>query len=37
MGIAVDTTVNVGTFSEGQKRYLEFHRENVFLEARVRK
>jgi len=26
---------NVGSFSDGQKEYLEFHREHVFLEARV--
>lgn len=37
MGIAVDTAVNVGLFSEGQRRYLEFHRDDVFLEARNRK
>jgi len=28
---------NVGGFTEGQRRYLEFHREAVFLEARVRR
>jgi len=37
MGVVTDHTVNVGTFSEGQKDYLEFHRENVFLEALVSK
>ena len=26
--------VNVGAFSEGQRRYLEFHRENVLRMAR---
>jgi hypothetical protein len=26
---------NVGTFSAGQRKYLEFHRESVFLEAKV--
>jgi hypothetical protein len=26
---------NVGHFSSGQRDYLEYHRENVFLEARV--
>ncbi len=35
MGIDVDRGVNVGAFSEGQRRYLEFHREQVFLESRV--
>lgn len=33
MGVPVDMTRNVGSFSEGQKRYLEFHRENLFLAA----
>jgi len=37
MGIEVAGRVNVGAFSEGQRRYLEFHREAVFLEARVRR
>lgn len=35
MGIRVDERVNVGAFSDGQKRYLDFHRERVFLEAAV--
>ena len=35
MGVRVDTEVNVGTFSSGQRRFLEFHRERVFLEAKV--
>jgi hypothetical protein len=35
MGVPVRERINVGTFSEGQRRYLEFHRERVFLEARV--
>ena len=34
MGIEVAARVNVGVFSEGQRRHLEFHREAVFLEAR---
>lgn len=37
MGIVTDKAVNVGDFSEGQKEYLEFHRENIFLEASVSK
>jgi hypothetical protein len=37
MGVPVAEKENVGGFSAGQKRYLEFHRERVFLEARVRK
>lgn len=31
MGIPVDEVHNVGRFANGQKQYLEFHRENVFL------
>ncbi len=34
MGIDTERRVNVGTFSEGQRRYLEFHRENVLRMAR---
>lgn len=34
MGIDTERSVNVGTFSEGQRRYLEFHRENVLRMAR---
>lgn len=29
MGIALDHRVNVGGFSEGQRRFLEYHRDNV--------
>jgi len=29
----VGQLVNVGRFTEGQRRYLEFHRESVFLQA----
>ena len=35
MGVPVDEVRNVGNFSEGQKKYLEFHRENLFLEAKI--
>jgi putative restriction endonuclease len=35
MGVRVGERVNVGGFSEGQRQYLEFHRERVFLEARL--
>jgi len=35
MGVPVDEVRNVGSFSEGQKQYLEFHRENLFLEANL--
>ncbi len=34
MGIDPESGVNVGTFSQGQRRYLEFHRENVLRMAR---
>jgi hypothetical protein len=35
MGVPVKGTTSVGSFTDGQKRYLEFHRESVFLEAQV--
>jgi hypothetical protein len=34
MGVRTAERVNVGAFSEGQRRYLEWHREYVFLESR---
>ena len=34
MGLTLSHMVNVGGFSEGQRRYLEFHRENVLLRSR---
>lgn len=33
MGISYDRDVNVGGFSEGQREYLDYHRNYVFLEA----
>lgn len=33
MGVPVGQKINVGSFSEGQKRYLDYHREAVFLQA----
>jgi len=33
MGISTDKAVNVGNFSKGQRKYLDFHRNYVFLEA----
>jgi predicted restriction endonuclease len=36
MGIPPDERRNVGGFTEGQRAYLEFHREAVFLAARVK-
>lgn len=35
MGLSAALLRNVGSFSEGQKRFLQFHREKIFLEARV--
>ena len=34
MGIDVDHGVNVGAFSEGQRRFLDYHQENVLRMAR---
>jgi putative restriction endonuclease len=34
MGIEPEGPVNVGAFSEGRRRYLDFHRENVLRMAR---
>jgi putative restriction endonuclease len=31
MGIVTERVVNVGTFAEPQREFLEFHRDNVFL------
>lgn len=36
MGLDPDLLKNVGVFSTGQRNYLEFHRESVFLQARYR-
>jgi hypothetical protein len=33
MGISTEAPVNVGDFSEGQKRFLEYHRNSVLLMA----
>ena len=34
MGLDSNRVINVGQFSEGQRRYLDFHRESVFLRSR---
>ena len=34
MGVATDRVINVGTFSQGQKQFLDYHRESVLLQAR---
>ena len=36
MGVEVERPLNVGNFSDGQRKYLQFHRDDVFLEARRR-
>src|SRR5690606_34634584 len=36
MGLEDALYGNVGAFSDGQKAYLSFHRESVFLEARMK-
>jgi putative restriction endonuclease len=33
MGIPTTSVLNVGTFSTGQRRFLEYHRDAVFLQA----
>lgn len=35
MGVPVDTKCNVGRFTDGQKKYLDFHQDRVFLASRV--
>jgi putative restriction endonuclease len=34
MGIEIAKVINVGSFTQGQKIFLEFHRESVLLEVR---
>lgn len=36
MGVETNRVIRVGHFTEDQKTYLKFHRERVFLEAKVR-
>jgi hypothetical protein len=33
MGVEVSAAVNVGSFTSGQKRFLEFHRNSVLLQS----
>jgi hypothetical protein len=37
MGVDPAVPVSVGAFSEGRRRYLEYHRENVLRLAVVRR
>ena len=34
MGVATDRIINVGIFTEGQRQFLDYHRESVLLQAR---
>jgi hypothetical protein len=34
LGVATGGVINVGTFTEGQKQFLDYHRESVLLQAR---
>ncbi len=34
MGVATDHLINVGTFTQGQRQFLDYHRESVLLQAR---
>ena len=34
MGVATDHVINVGSFTQGQKQFLDYHRESVLLQAR---
>ncbi len=34
LGVEVTQALNVGRFSEGQRRYLRFHRESVLLRSK---
>jgi hypothetical protein len=36
MGVATDRIINVGTFTQGQEQFLDYHRESVLLQARHR-
>jgi hypothetical protein len=36
MGVDADRDVDVGTFTLGQRRFLDFHRDAVFLRAQMR-
>jgi hypothetical protein len=35
MGVKVGEQINVGVFAEGQRQYLDWHQEYVFLKSRV--
>jgi putative restriction endonuclease len=33
MGVETESIVNVGAFSQGQKQFLDYHRNSVLLRA----
>jgi putative restriction endonuclease len=37
MGIAVSAKTNVGTFTEGQRQFLDYHRDNVLKMSNIRR
>lgn len=37
MGVETDAVVRVGEFNSAQKNYLDYHREQVFLQAQIRR
>ena len=37
MGVETKDPINVGSFSEGQRKFLDFHRDYVFLKASIRR
>jgi hypothetical protein len=34
IGLATDDIINVGAFTQGQKQFLDYHRESVLLQPR---
>jgi hypothetical protein len=37
MGISPERKINVGGFSEGQRKFLEYHRESVLRMSSLRR
>lgn len=35
MGVPVDEPLNVGSFTQGQRNFLSYHRDNIFLQRRA--
>lgn len=36
MGVETNRRLNVGSFTDGQKQYLDYHRDRVFLQAQIK-